>query len=511
MKALIKSVIISTIFHPCIIDAFLQKFLLKKTSLVFILEDALSCVYSQEEKSSAYRRKFSRSRRLFILHKGRLSGLLPIGVFLIVFIGSGILFQDFYAMPAIVAFLIALVTAFLQNRSVSFQEKLHIVTSHMGDENVMIMCLIFILAGAFSGSVQAAGGVDSTVNFGLSILPPSIAVTGLFVIGCFISTAMGTSVGTIAALTPIAVGISEKTGISGALCIGAVVCGAMFGDNLSMISDTTIAATRTQGCEMKDKFRENIKLVLPAAIITILLFLIIAGNSEYRIEEELSYTILEILPYLVVLIGALAGMNVFLVLVSGTVLSILVGVFTGSIPADQIFAVIAKGPDGTGGIMNMYDITVISIVVAGIIGLVKNNGGIDYILYHIKKRVKTPKGAQIGIAALSSLVDISTANNTIAIVMAGPIAKDISKEYQVPPKRAAALLDIFTSVWQGIIPYGAQLLYASAGAASLALTPIDIIPYLFYPVLMGITALFFILLERPKDHMGYEKKRRNPL
>ena len=195
------------------------------------------------------------------------------------------------------------------------------------------------------------------------------------------------------------------------MCLGAVVCGAMFGDNLSMISDTTIAATRTQGCEMKDKFRENIKIVLPAAILTIILFLVIAGNSEYHLEENLPYNFFKILPYLVVLIGALAGMNVFLVLISGTVLSIIVGICTGSIPPDQIFTVIAKGPDGTGGIMNMYDITVISIIVAGIIGLIKNNGGIDYILYHIKKRVKTPKGAQLGIAALSSLVDISTAND----------------------------------------------------------------------------------------------------
>lgn len=450
-------------------------------------------------------------KEVISLNKGHLSGLLPIGVFLAVFIGAGILFQDFYKTPAIVGFLIALTAAFLQNKAVSFEEKLRIVTAHMGDENVMIMCLIFILAGAFSGSVQAAGGVDSTVNLGLSILPPSIAVTGLFVIGCFISTAMGTSVGTIAALSPIAVGISEKTGLSGALCIGAVVCGAMFGDNLSMISDTTIAATRTQGCEMKDKFRENIKLVLPAAVITLVLFLVIAGSSEYHMEEDLSYNLFKILPYLVVLIGALAGMNVFLVLIFGTVLSLAVGVVSGSIPPDQIFTVIARGPDGDGGIMNMYDITVISIVVAGIIGLVKNNGGIAFLLYHIKKRVRTQKGAQVGIAALSSLVDISTANNTIAIVMAGPIARDIAEEYHVPPKRAAALLDIFTSVWQGIIPYGAQLLYASAGAASLALTPFDIIPYLFYPVLMGITALLFILLGKPDSNTKYKKRERKPL
>ena len=456
------------------------------------------------------------------MKKGNPWALLPIAVFLVVFIGCGVLFEDFYAMPAIVGFLIALVVAFLQNPKRSFAEKLSSVTKNMGDENVMIMCLVFVLAGAFSGAVKAAGGVDSTVNFGLSILPPQIAVAGLFLIGCFISTAMGTSVGTIVALAPIAVGISEKTGIAGALCMGAVVSGAMFGDNLSMISDTTIAATRTQGCEMKDKFRENIRIVLPAAIVSLILFLVVA-NGEYQVTGDLSYNILQIVPYLVVLVGALAGMNVFLVLVIGTVLSVVIGVATGTIAPQDIFTVIAKGPDGESGVMSMYDITVISIVVAGVIGLVKANGGIDFVLNAIKRHVHSPKGAQIGIAALSSLVDISTANNTIAIVMSGPIAKEISEigiaalsslvdistanntiaivmsgpiakeisdEYQIPPRRTAALLDIFTSVWQGIIPYGAQLL---AAAGALSVTPIHLLPYLFYPILMGVSALFFIL------------------
>lgn len=435
------------------------------------------------------------------MKKGNAWALLPIGVFLVVFIGSGILFQDFYAMPAIVGFLIALVVAFLQNPKRKFDEKLQSVTESMGDANVMIMCLVFVLAGGFSGAVQAAGGVDSTVNFGLSIMPPAVAVAGLFVIGCFISTAMGTSVGTIAALTPIAVGISEKTGMAGALCIGAVVSGAMFGDNLSVISDTTIAATRTQGCDMKDKFRENFKIVLPAAIITLVLFLVIASGSQYSVSDDLSYNVFKILPYLVVLVGALAGMNVFLVLVLGIILSVIVGVSTGSIAWNQIFTVIFQGPDGAGGIKNMYDITVISIVVAGIIGLVKANGGIDFILEGIKKHVHTNRGAQLGIALLSSLVDISTANNTIAIVMAGPIARDISQEYGISPRRTASLLDIYTSVWQGLIPYGAQLLYACAGAAAvgLTLTPLDLLPYLFYPILMGISGILFILFSgRPK-------------
>lgn len=434
------------------------------------------------------------------LKQGKLSGLLPIGVFLALFIGSGIVFRDFYAMPAIVAFLCALIVAFLQNPKRSFSEKLSTVTRSMGDENVMTMCLIFILAGAFSGSVQAAGGVDSTVNFGLSILPPKICVAGLFLIACFISIAMGTSVGTIAALTPIAVGISEKTGFAGALCIGAVICGAMFGDNLSMISDTTIAATKTQGCEMKDKFRENFLIVLPAAIITIILFLALAWNTSFELSGNMEYSLIKILPYLVVLIGALCGGNVFLVLILGTVFSLVVGVATGIIAIADVFKVIGSGLDGNGGIMNMYDIIVISIIVSGIIGLVKENGGIDYILSAIRRHVKGKKGAQFGIAALSSLVDISTANNTIAIIMAGPIAKDIAKEHNISPKRTAALLDIFTSVWQGILPYGAQLLYASAGAAAvgLSVSVLELIPYLFYPMLMAVCGVLAILFKNDK-------------
>lgn len=429
------------------------------------------------------------------MKKGNPWALLPILCFLVVFIGMGVWLNDFYAMPAVVGFLIALGVAFCQNRKRPFSEKLEDVTHSMGDSNVMIMCLVFVMAGGFSGAVQAAGGVDSTVNFSLSILPPSVAVAGLFVIGCFISTAMGTSVGTIAALAPIAVGISDKTGIAGALCIGAVVSGAMFGDNLSMISDTTIAATRTQGCDMKDKFRENFKIVLPAALITLILLLILASGGEYSLTGDHSYNVFKILPYFVVLIGALLGLNVFLVLALGIILSLVVGVATGAFAWMDMFRVVFEGPDGNGGIKNMYDITVISIMVAGIIGLVKANGGIDFILNGIKKHVRTPKGAQLGIAALSSLVDISTANNTVAIVMAGPIAKDISAEFSIPPKRTAALLDIFTSMWQGVIPYGAQILYACAGASAVGLmiSPVDLIPYLFYPILMGISAVLFII------------------
>ena len=422
-------------------------------------------------------------------NKGRAIALLPIGVFLVIFLGSGIIMNDFYAMPAIVAFLIALAVAFMQNRKVPFAEKFAIISKGVGDENIITMCLIFLCAGAFSGAVTAAGGVESTVNFGLSILPSNIAVVGLFVIGCFISVSMGTSMGTIAALAPIAVEISEKTGYAMAICIGAVVCGAMFGDNLSMISDTTIAAVKTQGCEMKDKFKANFLIVLPAAIITIIIFLLITRNSDYQMTEELTYNLFQILPYVLVLVGALIGINVFVVLIGGTIVSLIVGVATGTLAVSELFTVVGNGVTG------MYDITVISIVVACIVSLVKEYGGIQFILNLIRNGIKGKKGAEIGIAGLSLMVDACTANNTVAIVMAGPIAKEISEEFGVDAKRSASLLDIFTSVGQGLIPYGAQLLSA---ATLTALTPFDILPYCYYPILMAISALAFILLKKEK-------------
>ncbi len=419
--------------------------------------------------------------------KGRAIALLPIGVFLVIFIGAGILFHDFYTMPAIVGFLIALIVAFLQNKRLRFADKLSIVSKGIGEENIVTMCLIFLAAGAFSGTIQAAGGVESTVNLGLSIMPSSVAVVGLFVIGCFISVSMGTSVGTITAMTPIGVGIAEKTGIAMPICVGAVVCGAMFGDNLSMISDTTIAAVRTQGCEMKDKFKENFLIVLPAAIITAVLFFVLARGNAGEIEGNLQYDIIKVVPYLVVLIGALIGVNVFLILIVGTVLAALVGVGTGAFAIGELFQKMGAG------VTSMYDITVISIIVAAIVALVKEYGGIEFILNLIKKRINGPRGGEFGISVLALLVDCCTANNTVAIVMAGPIAKEISDEFGVSAKRSASLLDIFASVGQGMIPYGAQLLTA---AGLSALSPVQIMPYLFYPILMGVSAVLFIVFRR---------------
>ena len=421
--------------------------------------------------------------------KGRAIALLPIGVFLIIFLGAGIVFQDFYAMPAIVAFLIALFVAFLQNKELSFNKKIEVIAKGVGEENIITMSLIFLCAGGFSGAVTSAGGVDSTVNLGLSLIPAHFAVAGLFLIGCFISVSMGTSMGTIAALAPIAVGISEKTGFALSICIGAVVCGAMFGDNLSMISDTTIAAVKTQGCEMKDKFKANFFIVLPAAIITVLIFWFATRNMNFHLEENVSYSLWEVLPYMVVLLGALIGINVFVVLISGIVISLIVGVSMGHIALSEMFQVVGNG------VTSMYDITVISIIVACIVSLVKEHGGIQFILNLIKSKINGRRGAEFGIALLALFVDACTANNTVAIVMTGPIAKEISEEFDVDPRRSASLLDMFTSVGQGIIPYGAQLLSA---ATLTGLTPLQIIPNLYYPLLMGVCGVLAIIF-RPQS------------
>lgn len=420
------------------------------------------------------------------MKKGNKWGLLPILVYLILFFSSAIITQDFYAMPAIVAFLIALIVALIQHQELNFNDKLKIMANSLGDENIITMCLIFLCAGAFSGVVSASGGASSTVNLCLSLIPPSFTIIGLFIIGCFISIAMGTSMGTIAALAPIAIGISEHTSFSLGICIGAVLCGAMFGDNLSMISDTTIAAVKTQGCEMKDKFKENFLIVLPAAIITIIIFYFQSRNINCEVNSE-SYNILLVIPYLYVLIGALRGTNVFTLLISGTIISAILGIICGTLELNMIFKCIGEGING------MYDITIISIIVSCLVALMREYGGIDYVLSFIHRRIKTKKQAQLGIASLALLADVCCANNTVSILVSGSIAKQIGNEYQISNKRCASLLDIFASVGQGIIPYGAQLL----SAASLCmLTPFDIMPYLYYPILMAISALCCILFKK---------------
>lgn len=414
----------------------------------------------------------------------RVSGLLPVAILLALFLGVGIPFHEQVTLPAIVPFLAALGVAFLQCRRHAFPERLNVVARAMGQTDVMVMCLVFLLAGAFAGAAEAAGCVTSTVNFGLSVLPAWATVAGLFVIASFASTAMGTSVGTITAIAPIAVGIAEATGMGAPLCLGAVVCGAMFGDNLSIISDTTIAATRTQGCDMRTKFRENLRLVLPAAVITVALFIVVAPGGGVPAGAH-PFSVPLLLPYLAVLVTALCGMNVVLVLALGTLLSLGVGIGMGELPAAEAFRAVGDG------VAKMYDITAISLVVAGVLGLVRENGGIDWLLRHVLRRVRGRRGAQAGIAALVSAVDVATANNTVAIVMAGPVVRDVAQRHGVSPARAASLIDIYASVWQGLLPYGAQLL---AAAAAASVTPAALLPWLFYPILMGVTVPLVLLI-----------------
>ncbi len=415
--------------------------------------------------------------------------LLPIAVFIVLFVGSGLVTGNFYLMPTTLAFLLALIVALLQNKKYTFEQKLYVAASGAGDVNIITMCIIYLLAGIFSAVVSAAGGVTSTVNFALSFIPVHLAVMGLFLMGCFISISMGTSCGTIAALAPIAVDISQKTGYEMALCIGAVVCGAMFGDNLSMISDTTIAAVRTQGCEMKDKFKANFSIVLPAAIITAALFYFIGSGSSYKTATNLDYNFIQVVPYLMILIGALAGVNVFALLGGGTIISIFVGLYTDSFASSKILMLTGSG------LSAMYEIAIIAILAACISALVRLNGGFAWILGTVQNHVGGVKGAQLGIGALSLMMDIATANNTIAIVLAGPLAKKIAETYKISAKRAASLLDIFSSVGQGLLPYGAQLLSA---AALTKLTPLDIMPYLYYPILMMVCVVIFVFIS--KEH-----------
>lgn len=434
--------------------------------------------------------------------KRRGFALIPFLVFIVLFLGGSLIAGDFYAMPTLVALVVSLFVGMLQNHELSFNEKLEIISKGAGDVNIITMILIFIVAGAFSGIVTAMGGDVSTVNFGLSIIPAKFFLVGLFIIACFISLSMGTSVGTITVLAPMAATVASQTGFPVVVCIGAVVSGAMFGDNLSIISDTTIAAVRTQGCEMKDKFRENFKIVIPAAIITAIIFIVRGISLDATATTVGDYSLIKIIPYLLVLVGALIGFNVFVVLFSGIAVAIIIGVATHSFTFMESIQIIGLGPnkDGSGGMSGMFEISIISLVVACVVAIVKNNGGIDLILEAIHKRTKGKKGAEFGVAVLAFIVDLCTANNTVAIVIAGPIVKEIGDDFELEPKRVASILDIFASVGQGLIPYGAQLLTAAAliADAGFKISPIDIIPNLYYPILMGVSALLFIAFRKHK-------------
>jgi len=422
--------------------------------------------------------------------------LLPILLFLVLYLGNGILFEyihptegqmGFYVVSVVLAFSISLIVAFLQNRKVKFDEKIRICARGIGDENIVTMLFIFIIAGAFSGIAGAAGGAASTANMLLSIIPGRFAIPGLFIISCLISMAMGTSVGTISVIAPIACAASANGDLPLAMCVGVVVGGAMFGDNLSFISDTTIAATKTQGVEMKDKFRTNIKVAIPAAVITLIGLIIYAIVSHGAEIGDFSFNVIQALPYFIVLVLAIIGMNVFLVLMIGVVLFMIAGAITGSLTYAT-----ALSSMGT-GISGMFETMIVTILVASIAALMKENGGFEAILSLIRKSAKGKRGGMFGIAFLTAFMDIATANNTVAIVIAAPIAKDISTEYGVEPKKTASLLDTCSCIMQGIIPYGAQLLIA-AGIAGI--TSVSLIPFLFYPFVLLIFVVISILRER---------------
>lgn len=423
------------------------------------------------------------------MKKGKFSALLPLIIFVSIYLGTSLVMKDFYSVSVLVPGIIAVLFGIFTNRKRGLEKNIEIFCKGAGNSNIILMCLIFILAGAFAEVAKNMGAVESTVNLGLTILPKNILVAGIFIISSFIAISLGTSMGTIAAIVPIAMGISDKTNIALPLIVGAVVGGAMFGDNLSMISDTTIAATKTQGCEMKDKFKINFKVILPAAILVIVIYTFLGSGANTSVGQY-DYNFIKIIPYLGILIAALMGANVIAILSGGIVLAGAIGFFTGSLDLKTFFTSISTGIGG------MSELILISIIIGGIVEIIKENGGIDYVLNLVTKRINGKKGAEFGIGLLVSLVDACTANNTIAIVTVGPLAKDISDEYNLDSKRIAGILDMFSCAVQGIIPYGAQLMSA---AALTGLSSFEIMKFLFYPYLMGISAIAFIAFFKKKE------------
>ena len=424
---------------------------------------------------------------------GNPSGLLPIFLFLVLYLGNGIYFEylspdenrmGFYVVSVVLAFSIALIAAFLQNRKRSFEEKIRICAGGIGDENIVIMLFIFLMAGAFSGIAKEAGGAYSTANLLLNVIPGKFAVPGLFIIACLISMAMGTSVGTITVLAPIACEVAKSGGLFLPLCVGIVVGGAMFGDNLSFISDTTIAATKTQGVEMKDKFRANIRVALPASLITLCILLVYAFLKNGAVIGPFDYNLFQAAPYFIVLILSILGINVFVVLMIGILLFAAAGMVTGSLSYASALASMGSG------IAGMFETMIVTILVASIASLMRENGGFEAILSLIRSKADSARGGMFGIAFLTAFMDMATANNTVAIVIAAPIAKDISREYGVDPKQTASLLDTCSCIMQGIIPYGAQLLIA-AGIAGIA--SFSLIPFLIYPFVLLVFVVLSIL------------------
>ena len=427
--------------------------------------------------------------------RGNPAALLPILVFLVLYLGLGLAFeyglhiyQGFYNIPIVVIFLVALMVACFQNRALKFDDKLAVMAQGVGDKNIMTMILIFLVAGVFVG-VTGRSSAEAVAYFLLSVAPAWASVAVLFVAACFVSTAMGTSVGTITLIVPIAVAVSQVSGYSQRLCIGSVMGGAMLGDNLYFISDTTIAACSTQGCEMRDKFRANFKIALPAALATLAVILAVSASEGVGQLTIPDYNLLLLIPYVLVLIGGLAGMNVFLVLLVGILAGIVITLATGTMDFMTMLSGMGSGASG------MFETIMVTILVSAMCALIRAHGGFEALLAFIRRVFRGRVGGRLGVGLLVGAMDIATANNTVAIVMAGPIAKEISQEYGITPKESASLLDTFSCIFQGIIPYGAQMLIAVSTALDLGgeVSAFQVIPYLFYPYLLAVSSIVFIL------------------
>lgn len=435
--------------------------------------------------------------------QGNFKGLIPFIVFVLIYLGSGIILQmkgvpmAFYQLPAPIAVFTGIIVAFILFKG-EINEKFNTFIHGCGEHDIIIMCIIYLLAGGFATVSKAMGGVDATVNLGLAYIPGQFIAAGVFVIAAFISTATGTSVGSIVALGPIAVGLGEKSGVSLPLIMAALLCGSMFGDNLSVISDTTIAATRTQGVEMRDKFRVNLIIALPAAILTIILLLIFGKPDIVPAAEEYTFSLIKILPYLLVLVLAVVGINVFVVLTLGIIVSGIIGIFYGS------FDLLTYCKEIYNGFNGMNEIFLLSLLTGGLAAMVRKAGGIDWIIDKIEKMMKGTKSAILGIGVLVGLIDIAVANNTVAIIISGPIAKNIGSKFKLDPRKVAAILDIFSCVAQGIIPYGAQVLIL-LGFTNGKVSFLNLFPLLWYQWLLLIFAIISIYIPFADGYI-----RRNP-
>ncbi len=423
--------------------------------------------------------------------KPRFSALLPLLFFFVLYIGTWIATGDLSKLPVSVAFLLAIIVALFTFRNVSIGERIEIFCKGAANETIVLMVLIFILAGAFAGTARAMGAVDATVNMALTLLPSDLLIASIFIAACFVSMAMGTSTGTIVALAPLAIGLANQTGFNVAFICGVVVGGAMFGDSLSFISDTTIVATRTQGVKLKDKFKVNIRILFPITILLIAIYIYIGWNTQVNVvTTEIEW--LKVLPYFIVLVAAIAGMNVILVLILGTILSGLIGLYFNSFSIWQWAEAAQKSI-----VVDMGELIIVSLMAGGLFEIIRRNGGIDWLINKLSKNIKSKRQAEASVAGLICVTDLCTANNTVALIITGPIARKIGDQYDIDGRRMASLIDTFSCSTQGLLPYGAQLLIASSLAGVSA---VSILPYSYYPMLMGIASIGAIILQRPRKY-----------